>query len=399
MHAADIILALVALLGHTALCVGALNRSHASGLVRWFVKSVTVLSVLWGPVGIALALWPLLKGATPPVLQVTSGGAGWWLVYLIPCWLAAAVVTLRWLQRRLLAGPQPALESNHTRVENIADRLGHRPVHGLFWRTLTRLPGNQDLTVHFHEKSLTIPRLDPALDGLSILHLTDFHFTGRIGKEFFREVAMLAGALKPDLIALTGDFVDNADCIDWIPETLGSLTAPHGVYFILGNHDPRMGQVPRLRRALANAGFTDLAWRCMKLDIKGRPVIVAGNEMPWISPAPDMSNCPTETNGVRPLRLLFAHTPDQLAWARQHDFDLMLAGHTHGGQVCLPLIGPVFCPSRFGPKYAAGVFHEPPTVMHVSRGIAAETPSRWFCPPEVALLRLKRTLNTQSEPT
>jgi uncharacterized protein len=125
------------------------------------------------------------------------------------------------------------------------------------------------------------------------------------------------------------------------------------------------------------------------LEINDRAIVLAGNELPWIPPAPDMAGCPTDIGGARPLRLLLAHTPDQLPWARRHDFDLMLAGHTHGGQVCLPWIGPVFCPSRYGLEYAAGVFYEPPTVMHVSRGISGETPSRWNCPPEVALLKLR----------
>ncbi len=389
MHAANYILALVALLGHGAICVGALNRSHGLGMPRVFVRAVTILSFLWLPLGPAIALWPLVsERRLPAALQVTTGGAEWWVAYLIPCWFAAAVVSVRWLRWQFSKLPA-ALESNHTRAENIAERLGYRPVHGWLWRSLTRLPGNQDFIVHYHEKSLALPRLEPALDGLSILHFSDLHFTGRIGKEFFREVTRRAMESKPDLIALTGDFVDNPDCIEWIPETLGALTAPHGVYFVLGNHDPRMRQVPQLRRALTDAGFIDVAARWMSLQINGRPVVIAGNEMPWLPPAPDMSACPTAIDGTRPLRLLFAHTPDQLAWARRHDFDLMLAGHTHGGQICLPVVGPVFCPSRFGLKYAAGVFHEPPTVMHVSRGISAETPSRWFCPPEVALLRLR----------
>lgn len=389
MSPLDFILVLVALLGHAAICVGVLNRSHALGMPRLIVKAITALSFLWLPLGPSIALAPLVHGgSTPAVLQAGSGGAGWWLAYLIPCWIAAAVVVVRWVRRELLAKQPELLTSNHTRVVNIVERLGHRPVHGLLWRTLTRLPGNQDLTVHLHDESLSLARLDPALDGLSVLHLSDFHFTGRLGKEFFQEIVRLAIETPPDLIALTGDFVDNADCIEWVPDTLGALKAPHGVYFVLGNHDPRMKQVPRLRRALVEAGFVDLAGRWLEVRINGRAIVLAGNEMPWLPPAPDMTACPREIDGWRPLRLLLAHTPDLLPWARRNDFDLMLAGHTHGGQVRLPCIGPVFCPSRFGLEYAAGVYDEPPTVMHVSRGIAGETPARWNCPPEIALLKL-----------
>jgi predicted MPP superfamily phosphohydrolase len=385
----DIIFALFALLGHAAICVGALNRSHSWGVARVLVKMVTLLAFVCLPLVPAAALWPVLNGSTPAVLRISSGGAGWWLAYLIPCWIAASVVIVRWVRREWLRSAPVLLQSNHTLVVDIAKQLGHRPVNGFLWRTLTRLPGNQDLIAHFHEKTLELPRLDRALDGMTILHLSDFHFTGRIDKSLFREIARLAMRTTPDLIALTGDFVDNAECIEWIPDVFSPLSARHGVYFVLGNHDPRMGQVPRLRRALTDMGFVDLAGRWMNLEINGCPVVIAGNEMPWIAPAPDMGDCPSEIASRRPLRFLVAHTPDQLPWARRHDFDLMLAGHTHGGQVCLPVIGPIFCPSRHGLEYAAGVFHEPPTVMHVSRGISGETPSRWNCPPEVALLTLQ----------
>ena len=197
-------------------------------------------------------------------MQITTGGAAWWPAYLVPCWFAAVVVTVRWIRRQGFAARPPLLQSNHTHRVDIAARLGRRPVEGLLWRALARLPGNQNFVVQFHDKALALPRLDPALDGLSILHLSDFHFTGRIGKEFFREVTRLAMQAPPDLIALTGDFVDNADCIAWIPEALGQLAAKHGVYFVLGNHDPRMGEVPRLRQALAAAGFIDLAGRWLR---------------------------------------------------------------------------------------------------------------------------------------
>jgi predicted MPP superfamily phosphohydrolase len=85
---------------------------------------------------------------------------------------------------------------------------------------------------------------------------------------------------------------------------------------------------------------------------------------------------------------LLAHSPDQLSWARRGDGDLMLAGHTHGGQIRLPLIGPVFSPTRDGVQFAAGLFHAPPTILNVSRGLSAELPLRMNCAPEIIHLTL-----------
>jgi hypothetical protein len=73
----------------------------------------------------------------------------------------------------------------------------------------------------------------------------------------------------------------------------------------------------------------------------------------------------------------------------RNDFDLMLSGHTHGGQVCLPIVGPIFCPSNSGVEMASGVFYKLPTVIHVTRGLSGEFPLRWNCPPEVAHLILR----------
>ncbi len=111
--------------------------------------------------------------------------------------------------------------------------------------------------------------------------------------------------------------------------------------------------------------------------------------MPWLGPLPDLSTCPGGEGDDWPLRVLLAHTPDQWPWAVQNDFDLMLAGHTHGGQVCLPLVGPIFCPSNAGVEMASGVFYKLPTVIHVTRGVSGEFPLRWNCPPEVANLILR----------
>ena len=147
---------------------------------------------------------------------------------------------------------------------------------------LARLPLNEILRLEVSEWMLDVPRLPPALDGLSIVHLSDFHFTGRVGKAYFREVVRISNELQPDLVALTGDIVDKPACLDWIADTLGRLAARHGVYFILGNHDLRLGDVGRVRRTLEQSGLVDLGGQQRRIEIDGHPVLLAGNERPWI---------------------------------------------------------------------------------------------------------------------
>jgi predicted MPP superfamily phosphohydrolase len=163
---------------------------------------------------------------------------------------------------------------------------------------------------------------------------------------------------------------------------LGRLRARYGVYFVLGNHDRRPGEA-RVRRELSGCGLVDLGGRSLTVQAGSCRLLLAGDERPWFGAAPQLDGW-----AAAELRILLAHTPDRYPWARQQRFDLMLAGHTHGGQVQLPLIGPVVSPSIFGTQYASGVFDEPPTVMHVSRGVSGEHPLRWNCPPELAQLTL-----------
>ena len=114
----------------------------------------------------------------------------------------------------------------------------HSPDHP--HHAIVHLPGNESLELDLTERGLDVPRLPPALEGLSIVHLSDFHFTGKVGKPFFEEIVRMSNALEPEIVALTGDLVDKTQCIDWIPDTLGRLKARYGVYYIFGNHDLRV---------------------------------------------------------------------------------------------------------------------------------------------------------------
>jgi uncharacterized protein len=383
--AALIPILILMVLGHWCFCLWLSNNVHAVGWPRWLTKICSkpidaFLSL--GTLAFVVWLWQsgaLLDGeAFRQALPRPLVGYGLFAV-------GVAIVFLpRWLWQQLTVRPPLLLRSNHTTTVDLQAELAGKLQPAGLGHVYLRIPGNESLRLAIHEKLLEVPRLPSALDGLTIAHLSDLHFTGRVGKAYFEEVVRRTNELDADLIAITGDLVDKSHCIDWIPDTLGKLRARHGVYFVLGNHDLRTNH-QRVRNLLTAAGAVDLSGRWLVQTVRGQPVLLAGNELPWVRPAADMQNCDAAENC---FRILLSHSPDQIDWARLHEFDVMLAGHTHGGQIRFPLIGPILAPSRHGVRYASGTFYRAPTLMHVSRGISGLQPIRWNCPPELAKLVL-----------
>ena len=287
------------------------------------------------------------------------------------------------LWRRLHARPA-VLRSNHTQTFDVAARLGYRPAGRGTWRWMTRLPGNEAFQVDLAERTLCLPQMPLAWDGLTLLHLTDLHFCGCPDRAYYEHIMDLCAAWDPDLVALTGDIVDTESHYRWIVPILGRLRWRCAAFAILGNHDSYY-DVPLVRRRLQKLGMQVVGNRWLQTEVRGQPLVVFGHEGPWIGSAPDLSTCPG-----KPFRLCLSHTPDNIAWARRQRVDLMLSGHVHGGQVRLPLIGSVVVPSRYGRRFDGGMFHLPPTVLHVSRGLGGEQPLRYNCRPEVAKLVLRR---------
>lgn len=290
--------------------------------------------------------------------------------------LPADLLARRWRRSR-------ALRHQQTRIVDVAAELGYKPAgHGKH-RHIALLPGNNIFQVDFSEKTLCLPRLPVAWDGLTILHLTDLHFHGVPSREFFQFVMDVCRDWDPDLLAITGDVVDSPWHHRWIVPLLGRLRWRLAAFAILGNHDTWF-QPELVRRRLARLNLDVLGngWRL--LNVRGEPLVVIGHEGPWIGPAPDLKACP---EGV--FRLCLSHTPDNIRWARANGIDLMLAGHNHGGQIRLPVVGPVFVPSRYGRRYDGGVYDEDPTVLHVCRGLSGRDPLRYNCQPEVAKIILR----------
>jgi predicted MPP superfamily phosphohydrolase len=221
------------------------------------------------------------------------------------------------------------------------------------------------------------------------VHLSDLHFTGRLTEDFFRFVVDRANDLDGDLVALTGDVIDQRSCLGWVTEILGRIEHRLGAFCIFGNHDLRVRDMSLLVAEVERAGWHYLGGRWSELRLRGHSIVLAGNELPWLSPPADLSTFHVPADVRRGMRILLSHSPDQIQWARTRDFDLMLAGHTHGGQIRLPVIGPLIGQSRYGVRYCSGVFHVPPTLLHVSRGVSGLQNLRINCRPELTKLILK----------
>lgn len=385
----------VAIVGNCGFWLFCFNRAGASGLSRWYTKRIELVCIF-------------LCGLIPTVigLQEFSAIQAWvrsptprWWPYSAPlfeyygAWCTASFFVLGplWLEsRRWLVPPRHLIDTKseyfsvdrHVEGGSAADR---------FTVFLDRLPGNEITDLCVTSKELRLPRPLREFDGLKIGHVSDVHFTGQFRQEHYQFVFDQLLHHAPDLVIVSGDIIDHDACLPWIEPVLGRLHAPLGCCFVLGNHDLRISQVSELTDRLDSLGFVDLGRANHSIAVGDSCSIdLFGNELPWHARHfGGMQIPPIDTLDESRLRLGVAHSPDQIGWARRNRLDLLLAGHTHGGQVRFPGIGPIVAPSGYGSRFASGVFYLKPTLMHVSRGIAGTHPVRWRCHPEVSVLTLR----------
>jgi predicted MPP superfamily phosphohydrolase len=206
------------------------------------------------------------------------------------------------------------------------------------------------------------------------------------------EVVRRTNEARPDLVLILGDLVIQ-DVIggrfvppEKIAPELGRLRAPLGVYAVLGNHD-RWLDARRVLGALAKAGIPVLEDRAVEITGGGSPFWLVGVSDYWTAPHDIRGALGQVTNGD-PV-LLFSHNPDIFPRIPAR-VSLTLAGHTHGGQVYIPLIGRPVVPSVFGERYAIGSVVEGGRHLFVTGGLGTSIlPVRFLVPPEISIVRLQ----------
>lgn len=239
------------------------------------------------------------------------------------------------------------------------------------------------------QTDIWLRRLGAAHDGLRIVHLTDIHHSLFTPLEDVERAVHLANLLRPDVVALTGDYVSFSPSYIWpVARALGKLRARLGLFAILGNHDFQVDP-EEITRALRAQRIRVLRNSHCALRARSSRLWMIGVDDLWWG-ADDLAAA-LKSVPARELKILLCHNPLGIRQAAGHGIDFVLSGHTHGGQVRLPVVGSVYGRSKLGERFVEGWNRLDGTQIYVNRGIGKVlVPLRYDCPPEIACLRLRR---------
>jgi predicted MPP superfamily phosphohydrolase len=324
---------------------------------------------------------------------LVSAPFAWWMASSL---LAFLIAVLLWPVRRL-ARSTPALSSPARRqfLERTASAVIAAPfvagAYGLFYGRLNLQTTRQPIK---------LARLPKAFHGFRIAQLSDIHIGPFMSEDQVRRYVQITNDLKPDLIALTGDFVT------WDPSTqravvsaLAGLHAPFGIFGCLGNHEAWSGTEDSITRMFQQVGIRILRRERVAVAKSGEAFNLIGVDFETsrhMGPGSERF-VQVYLQGVESLvmpdtaNILMSHNPDTFDRAAELGIDLSLAGHTHGGQVALEFVSPEIAPSRLVTPYVAGWFQKPGGQLYVNRGIGTiGVPMRVGAPPEITVYELVR---------
>ena len=246
------------------------------------------------------------------------------------------------------------------------------------------------------DRRLAAPDADAALDGLTIVQLSDFHvgFTPSFNLRATRKAVDLALAAKPDLVVITGDFAGGAHNLEGLRRELLRLAPPLGVFGVFGNHDHGDSKAPFVKPTdpafIERCGVRLLTNEVVTVQCAGAEVQVAGVD----DTDGGHDDLPKALSGLdrRPgvLRLLLTHHAKVIKRTQTGDFHLTFAGDTHGGQICLPLPGRRIMLSDLHAEFAEGAYDVGGRALYVTRGVGTSMlPFRAFCRPEIVVFRVE----------
>jgi predicted MPP superfamily phosphohydrolase len=238
-------------------------------------------------------------------------------------------------------------------------------------------------------RDMPIRNLSPAFEGLTIAQVSDVHLSSWMTRERFHFVIESINALRPDIVALTGDFMTRKlkGHLEVLTEGLSTLAPCLDAFAVLGNHD-HWANAAAVRRAIAKSSVQELRNSFHTLRRGGEVLHICGLDDAWAKRA-DVSRV-LQQLPKRGAAILLAHEPDFAdEYAKAHRFAWQLSGHSHGGQVRLPLFGPLHLPP-FGQKYHTAQYSIGAMKLYVNRGVGMVWPYvRFDCRPEITLFTLR----------
>lgn len=245
-------------------------------------------------------------------------------------------------------------------------------------------------------KEIRLRRWPSHLDGFSIALLSDFHYDPYFSIHPIRSAITTVNALNPDLVVLTGDFVSmpffgehepGAAAAEPCAELLRNLQCRRGLWAVLGNHDA-FTDPDRVTSALRTQGIRVLSNESVPIEGNAARFWLAGVD-DVLGKTADLEKTLHDIPSGE-ATVLLAHEPDYADRAARHAVDLQLSGHSHGGQVRFPLLGPLYLPD-LARKYISGLYRIGDLTLYTNPGIGTITiPVRFNCPPEVTLLTLRQ---------
>jgi predicted MPP superfamily phosphohydrolase len=357
-----------------------LIRLVPSGFIFFMLSPLVLVTMVWVNHGYVRS-WLLLDcrafGTEHPAGAVLAGiGWSWMLYELVRRQVRRCIRSYR--TKQLISRSECSVISHRALFKKLP-----QPAKAIY-SLASFLPGNCIDRIRTTRYEIAVAGLSKGKDRTRIVQLTDVHYSGEALHYYYEHLVSQVNALRPDILVLTGDVFQQYESMEHFTEVLSTVHADTGVFYVCGNHEYWDGIEPALD-ALNSLGFIHLAGTVQRVCTQGTPCYLAGTDFPWrtdtlreqIAALPDDAVC-----------IVLSHDPDNVKWLQDNKIKLILSGHTHGGQIALPALGPFVIPSRNGSGHAAGFVPYGTTLLYVNYGAGLHLPIRMLCPLEIAVFDL-----------